>query len=331
MSELEEDPRETQLHPRFEKPVVGHDDALERIIGALNSNKPHHAWLISGPKGIGKATLAYMVARRALAKGSDSDRTNHLVFSRSHPDFFVLELSMGEGRPARLKTEITLDDVHRFTALFSHTSSSGGWRVGLIDCVDDLNREGANALLKLVEEPPNNSLLLIVNHLQGKVLKTLKSRCLRLHLSSLNEGQMNAVLSQLPLEHAKNSEEIRQAISLAGGSPGRAIELFGNEGAEAFARFLRSGQIDAAAKKEIASCFANRQTAAGGYRIFMDLMLDWLSREAAVQTRTAKSRLSANTYSQLQNQILAVEGYNLDRRVAVIEAISSVQQALKAN
>jgi DNA polymerase-3 subunit delta' len=329
MSELPADPRESPLHPRYEKALLGHGAVMAQFAATLSSGRPHHAWLITGPRGIGKSTFAYQAARHVLASGASQEKSDRLVFNRAHPDLAVLQCAMADSKAARLKSEISVEDARAFMELFSQTASGGGWRVGLVDCADDLTREAANALLKLVEEPPANSLLFIINHQPGKLLRTLRSRCRRLPLSPLPSAAVLDVLEALSWEERPSREALQQAASLSGGSPGRAIELVSSEGARAFAEVLKRPGLDAASRQDISNFFVNHATLSSDYRIFMELFLDWLARSAIEEPQSKDAVARAQVYGRLQNRTIEVESYNLDRRVAVMEALSSLQQALK--
>jgi DNA polymerase-3 subunit delta' len=329
MSDAAEDQRETSFHPRFDKMLLGHDAAWQKFSRAFASGKPHHAWLLAGPRGVGKASFAYKAARHVLASGGGS-KSDQWVANRTHPDLAVLQCAMAEGKTARLKSEISVEDVHAFTGFFARTASAGDWRVGVVDAADDLNSEGANALLKLVEEPPGNSLIFIINHQPGKLLRTLRSRCLRLTFHSLSEANVEAALRQLPWETEPDAEQFGEAIRLCGGRPGWALDLLGNDGAKAFAQFLAIGRLDARARLAISNNFNRSGNQAADYRVFMELLMDWLASRAEADPTSHAARAQAEAHSALQSRLLAVEGYNLDRRVAVLEALSTVQQALKA-
>ena len=153
--DLPEDPREVPWHPRLAPKVLGHAQALETFTGAVASGKPHHAWLITGKKGCGKATLAYKLAEHVLSLTAPATSARWIA-ARAHPDLFVLEPALSDGKQKLPKRDISVDDARRMEAFFRHTASSTGWRIGLVDAADDLNTESANALLKLVEEPPTS-------------------------------------------------------------------------------------------------------------------------------------------------------------------------------
>ncbi len=326
MAEEPEDPREVPWHPRFAPEVVGHDAAMQHFTEAFAAGRPHHAWLLMGPMGIGKATLAYKLAAHVLAVGSNAAQASRWVSSRSHPDFAVLEKSFNDSKPKRLRSEISVEDVRGFGSFFERTASVGGWKVGLVDCVDDLNSESANALLKLVEEPPSKSLLLLVCHNAGKALRTLRSRCLRVPLHALGETETTAIVANLPLDPKPNAEAQARAARLSNGSPGLALQLLNSAGAKAFDQYVASTRRNASLHSAIAGQFSTRAAAVADFDVFMDLLLDWLAGQAAHHV----SRGLADVHGQLTQKAAITKGYNLDRRVAVLETLTLLDDALNA-
>jgi DNA polymerase III subunit delta' len=319
-----EDPREVAWHPRHAKQLIGHQVAADHFHHAFDAGRPHHAWLLTGPKGVGKATLAYRLAAHVLGK-KDQSQAVRWIGARSHPDLFVLERRLGDTKPRKLKTEISVDDARKLTDFFSHTSS-GGWRVGLVDAADDLNSESANALLKLVEEPPPNCLLLLVCHLPGRLLRTMKSRCTRLPLLRLSDEQTTHVLNDLALEPKPSVEDISVAAQLSFGSPGRALTLLSSEGAKAFSVFLKGGKPNSSTVLSIANRFGGRLATSDDFNIFIDLLLDWVANQAT----TRGGVQLAEAHAKIAENIRLTNAFNLDRRQAVIAAVGLVTDALKA-
>lgn len=222
--EIEADCEPGTVHPRSNYALFGHVEAERVLSEALAGPRPHHAWLISGPKGIGKATLAYRAVRFLLgAKLSGprpldtqpSDPIAAKVAAKSHPDLLVIRRTAD--KKDKLRREIVVDDARELAAFFSMQPAEGGWRVVLVDCVDELNRNAANALLKSLEEPPARSIMLLICHAPGSVLATLRSRCRRLSLSPLDEAQMLRAFGEDPPSPI--------VLRLANGAPGRAIAL----------------------------------------------------------------------------------------------------------
>lgn len=217
--------------------LLGHEQAERTMLAAQQSGRLHHAWLLTGPRGIGKATLAWRFARFLLA-GQDQGGLfgggpesldvpadapgRHLVDARSHPDLFHLRRSLNRDT-GRMRAEIAVDDVRDLGGFMHMTPAMGKARVAIVDAADEMNRNSANAVLKILEEPPPNAVLLIVAHAPGRLLPTIRSRCRRLALQPLSED----VVVDLLGTHAPetNPEERRALARLAEGSIGRALEL----------------------------------------------------------------------------------------------------------
>ena len=324
MAEETEDSREVAWHPRHAQELVGHSETANRFYKAFDDGKPHHAWLLTGPKGIGKATLAYRLASHVLGQKNQAQAARW-IGARSHPDLFVLERKLGDTKPRKLKTEISVDDARGLSEFFSHTSS-GGWRVGLVDAADDLNTESANALLKLVEEPPPHCVLILVCHLPGRLLRTIKSRCTRLPIPPLSNTETLHVLNGLPLDPKPNAEDAASAAALSGGSPGRALALLTPEAARAFETFLKTQKHSASSIVALGNLFGGRAATQDDFNMFIDLLLGWTAEKASVQGNAAL----ALAHTKIAENIRITNGFNLDRRQAVIAALSLVQEALKA-
>lgn len=328
MAEELEDPREVPWHPRFAAAVLGQDAALARFQDALATGRPHHAWLLTGPRGIGKATLAYKLAERVLSLSSPA-QTPRWIAARSHPDLFVLERGFNDSKPRRLRQEIVVEDARRMSDFFARTSGGGGWRLAIVDNADDLNTEAANAILKLVEEPPDKALILLLSNRPGRLLRTLRSRCRRLPLVPLDDATTLAVLRQLPMP-GSDDEALATAARLSGGSPGRALSLRDSLGAKAFDAFQKARTLNTQAKLQVAAHFAQRQAAVQDFDVFADLLLDWLAREAAANAGTGRAAALARAYQDITASRAVMTGYNLDRRTAALNALAAIEDALKA-
>jgi DNA polymerase-3 subunit delta' len=221
--------------PRANPLLLGHETAEATLLDAMRSGRMHHAWLITGPDGVGKATLAYRFARRLLA-GTPTDNTLALsptdptfrrVAAGAHADLHTVELAYDEKRK-RMRTQIAVDDVRGISSFMSLTPAEGGWRVAIVDGAEELNQSSANALLKILEEPPSRAILLLVCAAPGRLLATIRSRCRRLRLDPLNPETMDTLLaSYLPDLSANDRGRL---VTVAEGSPGRALMLAQEEG-----------------------------------------------------------------------------------------------------
>jgi DNA polymerase-3 subunit delta' len=213
-------------------PLYGHDDAVAAFRAALDSGRLHHAWLLAGPEGVGKALFADKAALRVLAQATgpvdapglevpDDHVVNKLLQAGSHPDFVRLERQTSESG-ADLARSIKVDQVRGLHRLFDTKPSFSSWRVVVIDAADDLERPGAgNALLKILEEPPPDTVFLLVSHMPERLMPTVRSRCRLLRLSPLAPDVMASALRAALPDAEPN--EIEDLVSVGEGAPGRAI------------------------------------------------------------------------------------------------------------
>ena len=217
-------------------PLFGHDEAVEAFRAALESGRLHHAWLVTGPEGIGKALFADKAALRVLAEGAgppvdapgldvpDEHRIGRLVAAGSHPDLMRLERLTKEGG-TELARSIRIDQVRQLQRLFATTPSMSPWRAVVIDSIDDFEPQASNALLKNLEEPPANTVFLLVSHAPERLLPTIRSRCRVLRLAPLRSDAMTSALrAALP---DADKDEITSLVEVGEGAPGRAIAFRG--------------------------------------------------------------------------------------------------------
>jgi DNA polymerase-3 subunit delta' len=228
MSETEPDRLEGAPHPRETMRLIGHQTQEEAVLAAINAGKLHHAWLLAGPEGVGKATFAYRLARRLMAGKEPGDHLASLdvppdhpaarqILSQSHPDLTVIRRGFQKDGKTLSRT-ISVDIVRRALDVFDATAAAGGWRICIVDSVDEMNSSAANALLKMLEEPPRRGLFLLVSHRPGKLLPTIRSRCRRLDFAPLAPSEVQAAM--LAAGAGENAEpgDISRAASLSGGS-----------------------------------------------------------------------------------------------------------------
>jgi len=337
MAEDAGDARETPWHPRRRFDLYGHAAAEERrLLHGLQSGRLHHAWLLSGPRGIGKATLAYRFARFLLAAPETrAHKTLHVdpatgaarrIAAGAHPDLLVVERAFDQ-KNKRLKREIAVDDARAVSNFFAHTAGEGGWRVAIVDSADDLNGESANALLKIIEEPPPRSVFLLVSHRPGALLRTIRSRCIRLDLKPLSLDDTLRVLRELPPTAKTGDDALRQAAELSQGSPGRALDLVGSKGAAAFAKFAAKPQLSQARSIDIGAHFAGRDTAED-YQVFSELLIGWIAEKARDEGLAGSRTALAKVHDEIIYSLRQTDELNLDRRQTAVDALLVLGEAL---
>lgn len=217
-------------HPRRVYDLFGQDAALNEAEAAISSGRMHHAWMVSGPKGVGKASFAYRLARRLLgARATDEaglasdpdDPVCRRLEALSHPDFLLIRRPYND-KTGKLKGEIPVEEARRAPEFFSKSASGKGWRVCIVDSADELNVNSANALLKTLEEPPQRGLLILIVNTPGRLLPTIRSRCRRLILRA---PSIEATTQWLMDRHQMSAEQAQRSAMLAKGAPGRALAL----------------------------------------------------------------------------------------------------------
>jgi len=333
------------------------DPAAERtLIEAYRSGRMHHGWLIGGPKGIGKATLAYRFARFAFANPDPtaagpagaadlSVPAEHPAFrrvaNRAHPNLLVLERPYDEEKK-RYRTELTVPEIRRTVSFFGSTSGEPGWRIAIVDPADDMNANAANALLKVLEEPPARSLFFLICHAPGRLLPTIRSRTRRLELAPLPPEAIVTALRDHAGEGA--GADLGLAAQLAEGSLRRAILLV-EEGGIATYRAM-TGLLARLPALDVADmhAFADSVTGRGAddaYHGFLDLLRDWLGRRVrcepepaaggAVSAVVATVPLArwAEVWEKVERSVADAEEYNLDRKQVVLSTLMTLARATR--
>ncbi len=271
--------------------IAGHDQAIAQFEAAWRGGALHHAWLLAGPRGVGKAHFARIAATRVLADAAgppvdlpglatpDEHPIAKLVAAGSHPDMRVLE-RLENPKTGVLARNITVDQVRGLADLFDLTPSMSPWRAVVIDSADDLEKSAANALLKMLEEPPANCLFLLVSHAPGGLLPTIRSRCRKLDFQALGDDAMTSLL-EMQLPALKEAERSR-IVARAGGSVGRALAFAAldlGKLEDAASRILRDGDPTNARRSDLA-IELGRRGAGERYAAFLDLVPSLIARQA---------------------------------------------------
>ena len=309
--------------------IVGQDKAVEQFASAWASRKLHHAWLLAGPRGVGKASFAHAAARRVLADAagpasslpgvetSDDHPMVRLVEARSHPDMRQLERLVNE-KTGNLARSISVDQVRSLADLFDLSPAMSDWRVVIIDSVDELEPAGANALLKMLEEPPPNSIFFLVSHAPGRLLPTIRSRCRRLDFQALDDDAMTSVLELAAPE--TSASERAKIVAMSFGSAGRALafaELGLAKIEDAATAILRQGDPTNARRSELASELGKRG-AGDRYAAFLELAPTLIAREAR-QVDGARRERALDAYARARELAAVAPRVSLDPAATVFQ------------
>ena len=342
---------EVAAPPRANPDLVGHE-ATERVLRQnFDAGRLPHALLFSGPRGIGKATLAFRLARYVLAApGAAADMFAAVaapdgaglavepesgVFRRvaagGHADLLTVE-RVYDPRRRRMRGEIVVDDVREVGAFLHLTPAEGGWRVVIVDGADEMNRNAANALLKILEEPPRRALLILVAHSAGRLLPTIRSRCRHVPLSPLAEDAVRELIARYSPGLA--ADAAAAVARLAEGSIGRALELIASGGVElqkTLASMLtRRGGLDLLAVHGLADRLA-RQDAEEAYRTVEELLRQHLAHRAVTAARQG-ARAEAARWARLRSEIgekfVRTDALNLDRKQAILDAFFAIERSV---
>jgi DNA polymerase-3 subunit delta' len=331
-------------HPRATGPLFGHDAAEQALLAAYRGGRMPHAWLIAGPAGIGKATLAYRLARFVLAHPDPAapgvqhaaslavepaHMTARRIAAQAQGDLLVLERRINE-KTGKLFQDILVEDVRRTVSFFGSTAGEGGWRVAIVDSVDELNGPGANALLKVVEEPPRRCLLLLVAHSTARVLPTIRSRCRMLMLRPLDQkavaGAAAAALGRNP-----GDPDIAAAAAASEGSVARAIAMCGGPllALREQVRDLlgRVPALDPRALHALGDVLDRAEHDA--FDTFVETVREWLSSELHREPQELR-RLAplAEAWGRLDQAAREVDTFNLDRRPFIFAVFGWLAEAV---
>ena len=348
-------------HPRETRQLIGQDAAEQSFLEAYNSDRLHHAWLITGPRGVGKATLAWKIARFLLATPRDDggmfgappppetlDVDPSLpVCSRiaalSEPGLFLLRRPW-DAKAERLRAEITVDEVRKMKGFFELSAADGGRRVVIVDAADDMNVNAANALLKQLEEPPEDTVMLLISHQPSRLLPTILSRCRSLRCGTLRPDQMAQALDKAGVDPGGQVDALAE---LAGGSVGTALRLITMQGLDLYAELvgILANPRDRQAALKLADS-ASGKANADRYALMLDLfdlLLARLARggvagppapaahgEEALITRLSPDADAARGWASLQQDLGARARHgravNLDPAALILDMVLKIHE-----
>ncbi|WP_127523725.1 DNA polymerase III subunit delta' [Mesorhizobium sp. Z1-4] len=331
------------LEPAENPLLVGHRNVRHNLAKAFREGRLHHALLLAGPSGIGKATLAFHLARHVLTGAEQvpaddlqpSDEGSQLfrtVAQGSHAAVLHLTRPANE-RTKGFKTVVTVDEIRRVGKLLSLSAHDGGYRVVIVDPADDLNASAANALLKNLEEPPARTLFVLITHVPGRLMPTIRSRCQFIRLNPLADAEVAEAMTGLGLALPDSARDREALLQRAGGSVRDAIlltEYGGLEIANTIDTILQGKAFDLALASRLADAVTARD-ATIQFDMFNEHLLGAVSAaaaRAAADSDTANAAGRAGMWGQLRDDIAATETYNLDKRHHVMTTLRKSYDSL---
>ncbi|ABE62808.1 DNA polymerase III, delta prime subunit [Nitrobacter hamburgensis X14] len=334
------------LHPRETTALFGHGEAERTLLDAYRGGRIPHAWLIGGAPGIGKATLAYRMARFVLAHGDpamspvQSAETLELdpmhpvarhVAADTHGGLLTLERTPNE--KGVMRTVISVEQTRETIAFFGSTAAVGGWRVCIVDTVDELNPNAANALLKVLEEPPHLSLFLLVSHAPARILPTIQSRCRKLALRPLAAGDVIRAAAEAA-RIAPDDASLREAADAAEGSVARALALVGGGALKLHQR--TAALLDSLPQVDPRELHALGDALGGSDRAALGAFVDSVDRWIAERLRTGDANANlprlarlAEVWEKINNAARETETYNLERKPLVFSVFGLLAEATR--
>jgi len=326
-------------HPREAFTLQGHEDSEAAFEDARSRGRLHHAWLLTGPEGVGKATFAYRAARRLLGAeperaygilgAAPEDPVSRQIIAHSHPDIMVLERMGEDGKPRKV---IPVDEARKLSEFFSKSPATAPHRVAIIDAADDLNINAANAVLKTLEEPPPRGVLLLVSHSPGRLLATIRSRCRRLAFHALPEAE---VAEFVQARTGANAEDAIRLSRMAVGAPGRAVALHaaGAVAVDDAAReiLMNLPKLDEGMALALADRFRGGEGAAQ-FALLFERLAERVHGQLRQQAAHGHGGLDrwASAWETLQRLPREVEAVNLDRADAFFTALAELRAAARA-
>lgn len=335
-------------HPAENFELIGHEGTLAQILQQYASGRMHHGLLLTGPRGIGKATFALRIAshifrypdasKSPVKLTSNEDAIDAKIAARSHPNLLHLARPWDHDTK-KFKTKLTVDTIRLTTAFFGTSRAESGWRVAIVDAADDMNPQASNALLKILEEPPEQTLFFVLSHSPAKVLPTIRSRCQQVFMKPLEDAQVISVLNRFSELDGMNEADKNLLAKLSKGSVRTGILLARENGLEIYKTFMNAcAALDKPDWAQIQT-MAEKVTARGkedGFRLLLEFANEYMESRAtgrAGQKNIANdiSTLArwAQVWEKTQNSIRLADGYNLDKKQVIINLFQDMGEAAR--
>jgi DNA polymerase-3 subunit delta' len=348
MSAKQVEPQTANRHPRETLSLFGHRDAELTLLNAYRSGRIPHAWLIGGAQGIGKATLAYRMARFVLAhrdplaadvlsaqtlEVDPSDPVARHIAAGAHGGLLTLERSLND--KGVMRTVITVDETRETISFFGSTAAVEGWRVCIVDTVDELNANAANALLKVLEEPPRQSLFLLVSHAPARVLPTIQSRCRKLPLRPLAIDDVITAAAEAG-QMSRHDAQLAEAAQASEGSVSRALNLLGGDALKLHQR--TAALLDTLPRVDPRELHALGDALGGSDRAalgaFVDSVDRWITQRLHADDGNANANLPrlarlAEVWEKINRAARETESYNLERKPLVFSVFGLLAEATR--
>jgi DNA polymerase-3 subunit delta' len=337
-------------HPRETSALFGQEEAERALLEAYASGRLPQAWILGGPEGVGKATLAWRFARFLLAHPdpataavaaartldvAPSHPAARQIVSLSHSDVFLLRREWND-KVKKHFTEIRVDEVRRAIHIFQQAAAGQGYRVCILDSAEDLNRSAANALLKLIEEPPPRSVFLIIAHRPGRIMPTIRSRCRLLHLQPLSPEALGRALDQFAGASDVEPETRRISIERSAGSVREALKRLGGEAARLQERIeallARLPDVDWRDVHKLADAVSARESLTE-YETVIATVFEWLDDAVVRGAGLGPRRLApyAEVWEKLGAAVRETEALNLDKRPLILSLFADLANATRAS
>lgn len=349
----ESDALEGTPHPRHVYDFFGHSEVEQDLLDAYRTGRLPQSIILAGPEGIGKATLAWRFARFLFAHPEPAlpavRNATSLAVAQDHPVCHRIE-SLGHGDLSLLRrewnadtkkhrTEIRVDDVRVAIEMFHQASAEGGWRICIVDSADDLNRNSANALLKIIEEPPDRSLFIFVSHLPGRILPTIRSRSRLIRMQPLDVEDVTRAILAIGEDFEGQGERIRDAAELSEGSVRQTIRLLDTEGqalSSEIDNILQAlPRIEWSAIHRLSDRVSgSTPTALDDFAATIETIQDWLAAQVRAGAAAGQGAANLAPYAQVWDKVAAAvretEAINLDKRPLILSIFADLAAAVGA-